>query len=99
MHIVVFKVDNPDRVLQLFRCFEHVPDQKLGTFVLGVSLSTIDDLHATNLTSDSHEPVQIGKEEISTLVRCCAACKANIFFLVLRRPPRSTLFPYTTLFR
>src|SRR5438445_10262828 len=22
-----------------------------------------------------------------------------IFFLVLRRPPRSTLFPYTTLFR
>src|SRR3712207_8681799 len=26
--------------------------------------------------------------------RCCA-----IFFLMIRRPPRSTLFPYTTLFR
>src|SRR5947209_17111344 len=28
-------------------------------------------------------------------------CKCNslLFFLMLRRPPRSTLFPYTTLFR
>src|SRR2546430_17257275 len=24
---------------------------------------------------------------------------ARIFFLMIRRPPRSTLFPYTTLFR
>src|SRR4051794_41417093 len=24
---------------------------------------------------------------------------ASIFFLLIRRPPRSTLFPYTTLFR
>src|SRR6476660_10360734 len=24
---------------------------------------------------------------------------SNIFFLMIRRPPRSTLFPYTTLFR
>src|SRR5688572_31573141 len=24
---------------------------------------------------------------------------ASIFFLMIRRPPRSTLFPYTTLFR
>src|SRR5690348_17993430 len=24
---------------------------------------------------------------------------ASVFFLLLRRPPRSTLFPYTTLFR
>src|SRR5207248_6357514 len=23
----------------------------------------------------------------------------NVFFLMMRRPPRSTLFPYTTLFR
>src|SRR6266481_8071853 len=26
-------------------------------------------------------------------IRCC------LFFLMIRRPPRSTLFPYTTLFR
>src|SRR3712207_9343236 len=27
------------------------------------------------------------------------ACWIVIFFLMIRRPPRSTLFPYTTLFR
>src|SRR6185437_16919030 len=27
------------------------------------------------------------------------AADANFFFLMLRRPPRFTLFPYTTLFR
>src|SRR5258708_17136203 len=26
-------------------------------------------------------------------------CRALFFFLMIRRPPRSTLFPYTTLFR
>src|SRR3712207_7663787 len=26
-------------------------------------------------------------------------CLARFFFLMIRRPPRSTLFPYTTLFR
>src|SRR3712207_8763902 len=25
--------------------------------------------------------------------------ESNLFFLMIRRPPRSTLFPYTTLFR
>src|SRR3712207_8357980 len=26
-------------------------------------------------------------------------CRVMVFFLMIRRPPRSTLFPYTTLFR
>src|SRR3712207_9026793 len=26
-------------------------------------------------------------------------CRVDFFFLMIRRPPRSTLFPYTTLFR
>src|SRR5256885_12137702 len=26
-------------------------------------------------------------------------CSSYFFFLMIRRPPRSTLFPYTTLFR
>src|SRR2546422_11456974 len=26
-------------------------------------------------------------------------CGSRFFFLMIRRPPRSTLFPYTTLFR
>src|SRR3712207_9192129 len=35
------------------------------------------------------------------MVEVGMAYKANIFlfFLMIRRPPRSTLFPYTTLFR
>src|SRR5260370_42672328 len=28
-----------------------------------------------------------------------ALCSSFFFFLMIRRPPRSTLFPYTTLFR
>src|SRR6201993_5488336 len=27
------------------------------------------------------------------------SCTVCLFFLMIRRPPRSTLFPYTTLFR
>src|SRR5438552_16630626 len=32
---------------------------------------------------------------------CCFVCLVCVFFffLLIRRPPRSTLFPYTTLFR
>src|SRR5690349_22277504 len=34
------------------------------------------------------------------LVALCAPLRyALLFFLLIRRPPRSTLFPYTTLFR
>src|SRR3712207_8373030 len=29
----------------------------------------------------------------------CKAHALHVFFLMIRRPPRSTLFPYTTLFR
>src|SRR6266480_1241942 len=29
----------------------------------------------------------------------CPFCGYSFFFLMIRRPPRSTLFPYTTLFR
>src|SRR6267378_4548181 len=41
---------------------------------------------------------------ITTPVRSCAAFPRVVsftlfFFLMIRRPPRSTLFPYTTLFR
>src|SRR5260370_1109073 len=32
-----------------------------------------------------------------TLSQACR--KGKVFFLMIRRPPRSTLFPYTTLFR
>src|SRR5437588_7425737 len=36
---------------------------------------------------------------IITIVSDHTAFCASVFFLMIRRPPRSTLFPYTTLFR
>src|SRR2546428_14164882 len=33
------------------------------------------------------------------LVSCDVTGQSSLFFLMIRRPPRSTLFPYTTLFR
>src|SRR5260370_2212761 len=33
------------------------------------------------------------------IVRSVLLILASFFFLMIRRPPRSTLFPYTTLFR
>src|ERR1039457_7615972 len=34
------------------------------------------------------------------MCNCCVCdCGLSFFFLMIRRPPRSTLFPYTTLFR
>src|SRR5204863_9124803 len=36
---------------------------------------------------------------VSSHVLCSTSCFFCVFFLMIRRPPRSTLFPYTTLFR
>src|SRR5437899_3523376 len=36
---------------------------------------------------------------MSCLCRTVSHLPTSFFFLMLRRPPRSTLFPYTTLFR
>src|SRR6266496_5878231 len=33
------------------------------------------------------------------MIVCSVSCVVFFFFLMIRRPPRSTLFPYTTLFR
>src|SRR3972149_2877071 len=33
------------------------------------------------------------------MTRAVLRIKGSVFFLMIRRPPRSTLFPYTTLFR
>src|SRR5687767_15221537 len=34
-----------------------------------------------------------------SVIYACVAYFPSFFFLMIRRPPRSTLFPYTTLFR
>src|SRR6266705_3661025 len=35
----------------------------------------------------------------TTITPVSLVCLSTFFFLMIRRPPRSTLFPYTTLFR
>src|SRR2546430_17611584 len=40
-----------------------------------------------------HRYIDAILEDLQCIRRCC------FFFLMIRRPPRSTLFPYTTLFR
>src|SRR5207237_10371927 len=54
--------------------------------VAGYSLTMISPLPYLPLTAPIHH---------------CSAHPSllSFFFLILRRPPRSTLFPYTTLFR
>src|SRR5215471_15500379 len=39
------------------------------------------------------------KHQVMNRFLCVAWSSINLFFLMIRRPPRSTLFPYTTLFR
>src|SRR5438270_10727255 len=36
---------------------------------------------------------------VFVIVLCFSPLFSSFFFLMIRRPPRSTLFPYTTLFR
>src|SRR6202048_5416875 len=43
---------------------------------------------------------RIATRECATMLRCLSGFSLlSFFFLMIRRPPRSTLFPYTTLFR
>src|SRR3970282_1278094 len=51
-------------------------------------------------------PVRAARSVVTAtrLIRCSSAVSrrataAMVFFLMIRRPPRPTLFPYTTLFR
>src|SRR5690606_41958809 len=36
---------------------------------------------------------------ITAITQYCTVADSDVSFVMLRRPPRSTLFPYTTLFR
>src|SRR2546427_427231 len=49
------------------------------------------------IAGDSFEMDAVGALRLSPLRRGLAI--DSFFFLMIRRPPRSTLFPYTTLFR
>src|SRR5690606_15324790 len=44
-------------------------------------------------------PISLAEFVLDLLLSVCRFCLRIILFLMSRRPPRSTLFPYTTLFR
>src|SRR2546427_410280 len=41
----------------------------------------------------------VGQVMLGAWLSTTMTCWVQLFFLMIRRPPRSTLFPYTTLFR
>src|SRR5713101_6166282 len=51
------------------------------------------DLCARDLPLDGGGLAWLRADQLSVAFHC------RLFFLMIRRPPRSTLFPYTTLFR
>src|SRR6266704_330326 len=52
-------------------------------------------LHTCDLLIDLLFTRRMGyRQGIASVIHLC-----SVFFLMIRRPPRSTLFPYTTLFR
>src|SRR3712207_609922 len=90
---------NLDWILQRFlrssgagRVFTHPVDLYLGRHDIVQPDLVVIDRKSTRLNS-SHA-------NISYAVFCLKKkTKVCFFFLMIRRPPRSTLFPYTTLFR
>src|SRR6476619_6694640 len=49
--------------------------------------------------SDSCDELFVIDEQYAEVHGLIDIGRATVFFLMIRRPPRSTLFPYTTLFR
>src|SRR5439155_26993369 len=58
------------------------------------SLWRLSEAAAGERSSLWHDRHDFGDFKTNTQDKC-----ASFFFLMIRRPPRSTLFPYTTLFR
>src|SRR6266705_353224 len=56
-------------------------------------------LHARLRQELRHVPVVLHRDLRQEESAVRALRNAQLFFLMIRRPPRSTLFPYTTLFR
>src|SRR6266568_1036963 len=83
-----------------------IKPEEVGHVVFGSAIPTdTRDIYLARVAAvDGGLPV---KTPAFTLNRLCgsglqavvSAAQLIVFFLMIRRPPRSTLFPYTTLFR
>src|SRR5882724_11735438 len=49
--------------------------------------------------TDPLSSARVDPDEVEDFIAGCLHQFGYFFFLMIRRPPRSTLFPYTTLFR
>src|ERR1039457_2331383 len=69
--------------------------QSLSASAIRTSGNSRSEEHTSELQSPCNLVCRLllEKKKNGTVVRCL------FFFLMIRRPPRSTLFPYTTLFR
>src|SRR5690349_9787351 len=92
LHLLLHLVRGADLELDLLGRL--LTDQQLV-----LALDVIDDrlvhlvaAHAQRLRDD--DPAERDHRDLGR-----AAADVHVFFLIMRRPPRSTLFPYTTLFR
>src|SRR5262245_56420782 len=84
-----------DRICRSSRHLVHsIPVQCLPSCIVSSKLLLVTRrLHAASLAG-LYQLLQCASFE-------CSHCQLlfSFFFLMIRRPPRSTLFPYTTLFR
>src|SRR4029434_418539 len=62
--------------------------------VLGVGVS-----HSVTTTERVYCTAHVSRSAPAGRHPCLPRAALRLFFLMIRRPPRSTLFPYTTLFR
>src|ERR1041384_3689550 len=63
------------------------------------SSSAIGSRRSSPSSSSARATRSIRSEEHTSELQSLAYLVCRLFFLMIRRPPRSTLFPYTTLFR
>src|SRR6266571_7655263 len=68
-------------------------------FVLPFLLFSGYSGHLADAISKRTVLISVKVFEIAVMTLALAAFFSTLFFLMIRRPPRSTLFPYTTLFR
>src|ERR1022692_1869971 len=73
--------------------------KKINALPFDVSVSYCDEQAVR--AGDARTSRKFGNPLLCAKCWCspCATGSAFFFFLMIRRPPRSTLFPYTTLFR
>src|SRR3990167_6934314 len=86
----------------LVPCARHHAEERFlhGNFnllSLACVLSSVEGREYSDGQTDSSDLVR--SEEHTSELQSQSNLRFPFFFLMIRRPPRSTLFPYTTLFR